>query len=158
MRLLVLCPGGLTAAPAKALCEDYEQRCRRFGTPLEFGAVRARRLGAGRPVAEVLNREGEALLAAVPAGYRTVALAAHGKTLDTPAFARELGRWRDSGLPGAAFLVGSAAGLSADVYARVHECWSLSALTLQHDLAQAVLAEQLYRALTLLAGHPYHKV
>lgn len=86
----------------------------------------------------------------------TVALEVNGKTLDTPTLSKKLGGLKDLGQD-LVILVGGPDGLSPALSASTHERWSLSRLTLPHPLVRVLLAEQLYRGWTLLAGHPYHR-
>ncbi len=102
-------------------------------------------------------REGEALLGAVPEGARIIALDERGKSETSEAFAKRLGRWRDDGVRGVAFLIGGADGLDESVRKRADATLSFGALTWPHMLVRALLAEQLYRAHTILTGHPYHR-
>lgn len=102
-------------------------------------------------------REGEALLAAVPEGARIIALDERGKSETSDAFAKRLGRWRDDGVRGVAFLIGGADGLDEALRKRADATLSFGALTWPHMLVRALLAEQLYRAHTILTGHPYHR-
>ena len=103
------------------------------------------------------QREGEALLGAVPEGARIVALDERGKSETSEAFAARLGRWRDDGVRGVAFLIGGADGLDEGLRKRADAILSFGALTWPHMLVRALLAEQLYRAHTILTGHPYHR-
>ena len=106
----------------------------------------------GRDKAE----EGRRLLEALPARATLVALDERGKALSTADLAKMLGNWmREAVQP--AFVIGGADGLDAAVKERAAMTWSLSPLTFPHQLVRVVLAEQLYRAWTLLAGHPYHR-
>ena len=102
-------------------------------------------------------REGEALLAAVPEGARIIALDERGKSETSEVFAKRLGRWRDDGVRAVAFLIGGADGLDESVRKRADAVLSFGALTWPHMLVRALLAEQLYRAHTILTGHPYHR-
>jgi 23S rRNA (pseudouridine1915-N3)-methyltransferase len=102
-------------------------------------------------------REGEALLAAVPDGARIVALDERGKSEGSEVFAKRLGRWRDDGARTVAFLIGGADGLDDALRKRVDVILSFGALTWPHMLVRALLAEQLYRAHSILTGHPYHR-
>lgn len=109
-------------------------------------------------VSALVRAEGEALekrLDKHPGAHR-VALEVTGKRLDTPALSERLGTLRDLGQD-LVLLVGGPDGLCPRVSAAAHERWSLSALTLPHPLVRVLLAEQLYRGWTLLAGHPYHR-
>jgi len=102
-------------------------------------------------------REGEALLVAVPDGARIVALDERGKSQTSEAFAKRLGAWRDDGVRAVAFLIGGADGLDESLRKRADMVLSFGALTWPHMLVRALLAEQLYRAHTILTGHPYHR-
>ena len=102
-------------------------------------------------------REGEALLAAIPDGARIVALDERGKSETSAAFAKRLGRWRDDGARAVAFVIGGADGLDETVRSRADVVLSFGALTWPHMVVRALLAEQLYRAHTILTGHPYHR-
>ncbi len=101
--------------------------------------------------------EGEALLAALPAGATVVALDVEGRSLSSEAFARQLARWRDGGVRELAFVIGGADGLDPAVLARADARLSLGPMTWPHLLVRVLLAEQLWRAASLLAGHPYHR-
>ena len=102
-------------------------------------------------------REGEALLAAVPDGARIIALDEHGRSEASEAFAKRLGHWRDDGVRSVAFLIGGADGLDDKVRNGADAVLSFGAPTWPHMLVRALLAEQLYRAHTILTGHPYHR-
>jgi 23S rRNA (pseudouridine1915-N3)-methyltransferase len=102
-------------------------------------------------------REGEALLAAVPDGARIVALDERGRSDNSNAFAKRLGRWRDDGVRSVVFLIGGADGLDETIRKRADVVLNFGALTWPHMLVRALLAEQLYRAHTILTGHPYHR-
>ncbi|MFP4147171.1 MAG: 23S rRNA (pseudouridine(1915)-N(3))-methyltransferase RlmH [Halorhodospira sp.] len=110
--------------------------------------------GSDEPQAR--EREGERLLRATPERAFCIALDEEGQMRDTEQWARQLERWRHEGGE-AAFLIGGADGLSEAVYQRADTCWSLSPLTLPHMLVRVLVAEQVYRAWTLLSGHPYHR-
>lgn len=102
-------------------------------------------------------REGEALLAAVPHGARIVALDERGRSETSEAFASRLGRWRDDGVRTIGFIIGGADGLDESVRRKADLVMSFGALTWPHMLVRAMLAEQIYRAQSILAGHPYHR-
>ncbi|ASK33095.1 23S rRNA (pseudouridine(1915)-N(3))-methyltransferase RlmH (plasmid) [Alcanivorax sp. N3-2A] len=109
-------------------------------------------------VAALVRAEGEAISKRLEKhpGAHCVALEVTGKPLDTAALSRRLGEQRDLGQD-LTLLVGGPDGLCPKVSAAAHERWSLSALTLPHPLVRVLLAEQIYRGWTLLAGHPYHR-
>jgi 23S rRNA (pseudouridine1915-N3)-methyltransferase len=133
--------------------EDYRKRLPR-DCALELREIALARRGAD--VARGVRDEGEALLAALDDDEFVVALEVGGRMLSTPDLATRLGSWRDEGQR-VAFLVGGPEGLAEACRARAREQWSLSRLTLPHPLVRILLAEQLYRAWSLLAGHPYHR-
>ena len=133
--------------------EDYRKRLPR-DCALELREIALARRGAD--VARGVRDEGEALLAALDDDEFVVALEVGGRALSTPDLAARLGSWRDDGQR-VAFLVGGPDGLADACRARAREQWSLSRLTLPHPLVRILLAEQLYRAWSLLAGHPYHR-
>lgn len=133
--------------------DEYLGRLRRSGGVEEREVREAGR--AGNPVAQ-RREEGTRLRAAVPKGARLVALDPAGQAWTSEALAARLAVWRGPG-PDTAFLVGGAEGLDPALVAEVAERWSLGPLTLPHELARVVVAEQLYRAATILAGQPYHK-
>lgn len=147
MRLIAV--GKLRAGPEAELFARYNARLR---PPLAVTEVAEARGGAG----EVRSREGQALRAALPAGAFPVALDLGGTAPGSEAFAAHLGRWRDEGRA-PCFLVGGAEGLDAAVLARAGFVLSLGPLTWPHLLVRVLLAEQLYRAQAILAGHPYHR-
>jgi len=107
-------------------------------------------------VARLVDTEGERMLAAVPAGARLIALDERGACLNTTALADRLQAWLESGGP-VALLIGGPDGLAPACLDRAQERWSLSPLTLPHGLVRVVAAEALYRAWSLLQGHPYHR-
>jgi len=107
-------------------------------------------------VVERKRREGAALLAALPAGAFVVALDVGGEMPDSENFAALVTRWLDAGKP-VAFVIGGADGLDASVIARAGYLLSLGRLTWPHLLARVLLAEQLFRARAIAAGHPYHR-
>lgn len=113
---------------------------------------RPRGSDAGRALAEESTR----MLKALPDSTRAIALDPRGRELSTEQLARRLDEWMQDGRD-VALLVGGPDGLSADCLARCEARWSLSKLTFPHMLVRVVLAEQLYRAWTILQNHPYHR-
>jgi 23S rRNA (pseudouridine1915-N3)-methyltransferase len=106
---------------------------------------------------ELMAREGELLRAACPQGATRVALDRRGKLLDSASFAKRLGTWRDDGVADLAFLIGGADGHAEALLKDCALALSFGAMTWPHLLARAMLAEQIYRAQQILAGHPYHR-
>ena len=110
----------------------------------------------GRTVQQMLELEAGRIAAAVPARAKTVALDERGRELTSVALARWLRRRIDENID-TAFLIGGPDGLAASLKDRAEACMRLSAMTLPHGLARVVLAEQLYRAVSILQNHPYHR-
>ena len=107
-------------------------------------------------IKRLTQQEGEKMLAAIPKGAKIIALDVLGKACSTEQLAQELKIWQGSGQD-IAILIGGPEGLANDCLQQAHQKISLSKLTLPHPLVRVVLAEQLYRATTILKGHPYHK-
>lgn len=108
------------------------------------------------PAADRTRREGEKLLAAIPGNAFIVSLEETGHEFDSAGFARRLAAWGELGRP-LAFVIGGAGGLDPAVSARAEARLSLSKMTWPHMLVRVMLAEQLYRAWSIAAGHPYHR-
>lgn len=125
-------------------------------TPLILREIRAETRGSSISADAVMEREAQRIEAAIPPGARVVALDEHGDRLTSAALARELDRWRQDGRD-VALLIGGADGLAPRIKQRADTLLRLSDLTLPHGLARVLLAEQLYRAHSLLSGHPYHR-
>lgn len=151
MKLLIAAIGRAGRGPERDLYEHYAGRIR---WPLTLRELEEKRK---LPPAEMIRREGELLLAAVPAKSVLVALDRRGKVVDSEAFARRLERWRDDSVSDVAFLIGGADGHAESLLKMASLTVSFGAMTWPHLLARAMLAEQIYRAQQLLAGHPYHR-
>jgi 23S rRNA (pseudouridine1915-N3)-methyltransferase len=150
MRLVIAAVGRAKPGPHLELQRLYAGRLQ---WPLALVEVEERRkLGP----AERQAREGELLLAKVPAGAVVVALDERGTTLSSAAFAKKLAGWRDRGVD-VAFLIGGADGHADAVRTRADFTLALGAMTWPHLLVRGMLLEQLYRAQQILAGHPYHR-
>lgn len=156
MRVTVIAVGRVKSGPERELFEDYRKRLSRgvLLGPLELKEVEAR---GKLPPEELKAREGELLLAAVPPGARILALDERGRELDSAGFAEKLAAWRDQGQRELAILIGGAGGLSAEVRAAADLILAFGRLTWPHRLVRALIAEQLFRAETILSGHPYHR-
>lgn len=135
--------------------EDYAKRLV-DDVRLELVEIPAGKRGKNADVVRLTEKEGEAQIAAIGAGDRVVALEVGGKALSTEEMSQTLGRWLQDGR-NISLLIGGPEGLSPAARARADQQWSLSRLTLPHPLVRVLLAEQLYRAWTLLKGHPYHR-
>ena len=147
MRLVVAAVGRGRGDPTQQIFEDY---CKRLPWPLEPREVR----GGGKAGRE---REAEALLKGLPPNAYVVALDGTGKALTSAEFAARLASVRGDGKAVVAFLIGGADGHGASVLARADMVLSLGPMTWPHLLVRAMLAEQLWRAASILSGHPYHR-
>jgi 23S rRNA (pseudouridine1915-N3)-methyltransferase len=154
VKILVLSVGRPERTRFGPLFDEYAERVRRFGIDVDARWVPEVRAGGRFSDAHVREREGRALLDALPDRGRLIALDPGGTSFTSREFARRLEAW--SG-PCASFVVGGPLGLDPAVRRTAHATLSLSAMTLPHELARVVLAEQLYRAITILRGVPYHK-
>lgn len=156
MRIVICAVGRARTGPLRALYEDYAGRI--DGTRL-FGRTELREVEERRslPAAELKAREAELLLQSIPKGATVVALDGRGQGLSSEAFAGRLARWRDSGVADLAFVIGGADGLEKTAIDKAALVLSLGAMTWPHLLVRAMLAEQIYRAATILQGHPYHR-
>lgn len=151
MRITLLAVGRMKAGAAQTLFEHYAARLRWRLTLKEIEERRA------LPPEALKEQEGALLLAALPRGAKTVALDEAGREMTSRDFAAQLGRWQDDGIQDLAFLVGGADGLSPAVREAADLILSLGRLTWPHMLVRGLLAEQLFRAESILAGHPYHR-
>lgn len=124
--------------------------------PLQLIDIKPGHRAAGEDGSRARAQEAEKLLAAVPPGGLLVALDERGAQLTTRELAGWLKTWQDEG-QAPVFVIGGADGLDATVRARAHKTLALSRLTLPHALARLLLVEQLYRAMCILKGHPYHR-
>jgi len=114
------------------------------------------RRGKNADIARAMRDEGERMLAAIPKGARVIALEVDGRAWNTEQLAGQLEGWMAGGQD-IALLVGGPEGLDASARQRADQLWSLSPLTLPHPLVRVLLAEQLYRAWSILRHHPYHR-
>ena len=138
--------------------QAYEEFARRMPRemPLELCEIKAESRNKGKPVAALMQAEAQRLRAALPARVHKVILDEHGTDLTTQALAKRLESWRNGGTD-VALIIGGPDGLSPEIKAEADEKIRLSSLTLPHALVRVLLAEALYRAASLLQGHPYHR-
>jgi 23S rRNA (pseudouridine1915-N3)-methyltransferase len=141
--------------PERAIFEDYHMRFNRTGKPLALGPlfeteVEDKKGGGMEAEAELLTR-------AVPAGALLVTMDERGKVMSSPEFAAQLARWRDEGRQDVAFVIGGADGIAPGLRDRAAFSISFGRMVWPHMLVRVMLAEQLYRAATILSGGPYHR-
>ena len=136
----------------------FDEYRKRLGPECTFQLIEiaAEKRGSATNTQRVLEKEGQRLLAAVPRGAIVIALERQGKEWSTRDLATRLQNWMQSGQD-VVLLVGGPEGLAPEVLQQAKEKWSLSALTFPHALVRIIVAEQLYRAFSILKNHPYHK-
>lgn len=155
MRLLVAAVGRLRGGPEAEIAADYLARIGPLGRNLGLGPAELREVEA-KSMGD-REREGALLLAAAPAGARMILLDEAGEAWPSKLLAARLAHWRDQGVPAATFCIGGADGASQALKAAVHERLAFGPQTWPHRLVRVMLAEQLYRAVTILCGTPYHR-
>lgn len=154
MKVALVCIGSPRGDLAEVI-SGYESRVARY---FRFEAVEVKETPhRALTVTQVIAAEGESLLARIPAHTELVALDRPGKAWTSDALARYLEEAAVTSVPGVTFVIGGAYGLAPAVLSRADHTLSLSAMTFPHEIARLVLAEQLYRAGTILRGEPYHK-
>jgi 23S rRNA (pseudouridine1915-N3)-methyltransferase len=159
MRLLIAAVGKLKQGPERDLFAHYLGRAEALGRKLHLSPLDCIEIAEGKgstPQAR-MEAEAEALLAKRPPSYRLICLDPRGAELASEAFAGILAKYRDGGAPGTVFFVGGADGLGLTALFKADLAISLGKMTLPHGLARILLTEQIYRAATILAGHPYHR-
>jgi 23S rRNA (pseudouridine1915-N3)-methyltransferase len=158
VRIVVAAVGRLKAGPERELFGRFFDRAGRAGRPLGLTVdLRETAESTARQAATRKSAEAEALLALLPSGATIVALDERGTLTDSRAFAERIAKWRDSGVRDLAFVVGGADGLAEAAIDRADLTIAFGRMTWPHQLVRIMLAEQLYRAVTILAGHPYHR-
>ncbi|HEY3890437.1 MAG TPA: 23S rRNA (pseudouridine(1915)-N(3))-methyltransferase RlmH [Bradyrhizobium sp.] len=159
MRLVVVSIGRLKQGPERILAERYRERFDDIGRKLGFRGLDIHEIpeSRARDAATRMAEEAAAILAAIPEKSAVVALDQRGDNIDSTAFARHLGRWRDQQVGNTIFLIGGADGLSPDLRRKAKLGLAFGAATWPHQLVRVMLLEQIYRAATILAGHPYHR-
>lgn len=158
MRITILAVGRLKGGPEREIVERLVGRAtaagRRAGLSFATREVPESRAGSERIRKD---QEAAALLAALPAKAVLVTLDERGNTVDSRAFAAKLAEWRYNGVADVAFAIGGADGHGEPLVARSDLRLAFGPMTWPHQLARIMLAEQLYRAITILSGHPYHR-
>lgn len=155
MRVQLCAVGRLRHGPERVLIDDYITRFDRTGRALGLGPfaeheVEDRKGGGMEAEAALLTR-------AVPAGALIAVMDERGRTLSSPEFADQLARWRDAGRQDVAFVIGGADGLAPAFRETADFALSFGSMVWPHMLVRVMLAEQLYRAASILAGSPYHR-
>lgn len=158
MRIAIAAIGRMKSGPERELVARYLERAASSGKPLALTGFEVTEINESRAGSAAARKaeEAKALHAALPEGI-TVMLDERGKGLNSEAFANQLARWRDDGRPAVGFVIGGADGIDPDFVRSADLTVSFSPMVWPHQLVRIMLAEQLYRATTILSGHPYHR-
>lgn len=156
MRVRICAVGRMRQGPERLLTTDYLERFERSGRALSLGPatiieVEDKKGGGMQAEAALLER-------AIPSGSLICILDERGKTLSSPDFATMLASWRDQGRQDIVFVIGGADGIDPTLRTKADAAISFGAMVWPHMLVRAMLAEQLYRAASILAGAPYHRI
>jgi 23S rRNA (pseudouridine1915-N3)-methyltransferase len=159
MRLLLVCVGRSKAGPERDLAARYIERAAAAGRAIGFSGLEMREAGESRAARpdDRKREEAKAIRGLLAPGFKVIALDETGKQLTSLSLAAELGRARDASIAAAAFVIGGPDGLEPAFLASASLTLSLGTLTWPHQLARIMAAEQIYRAMTILSGHPYHR-
>lgn len=158
MKLLIIAIGKLKNDAEAVLFKRYAERLEPFARSIGVGPLTEIELSDARgSTAERKRAEASDILSRKPPGFTLAALDEAGETPSSAQFAAWLQACRDDGVSGVAFAMGGADGHGAAVLSDARKTISLSRMTLTHGLARVLLAEQIYRACTIIAGHPYHR-
>lgn len=159
MRIVVIAIGRLKQGPERELADRYAARFDDAGRKLGFRGLEVREIpeSRARDAATRIAEEAAAIAALIPEKSALVALDEHGESIDSSAFARHLGRWRDESVANTIFVIGGADGLSPELQRKAKLRLAFGRATWPHQLVRVLLLEQIYRAATILAGHPYHR-
>jgi 23S rRNA (pseudouridine1915-N3)-methyltransferase len=159
MRILIICVGRMKQGAERDLVERYRERFNDAGRRLGLRAIEVVELAESRArdTATRMAEEAAAITAALPDRAVIVVLDERGRSLDSSGFAGQLGRWRDEQTAALVFVIGGADGLSPELRRRASLSLAFGAATWPHQMVRVMLMEQLYRAVTILTGHPYHR-
>lgn len=155
MKLYIVAVGNKLPDWVEAGYAEYAKRMPREAR-IELVEIKPEKRGSGKSTPQIMEAERERIAAALPQGVKLVAMDEHGEAWTTQKLAQALSGWQQQG-GDVAFVIGGADGLHMEIKQRAEKLLALSAMTLPHGLARVLLAEQLYRAVTILQGHPYHR-
>lgn len=155
MRVHVCAVGRMRSGPERALVDDYLARFDRSGRALGLGPAAEHEVEDKRGGG--MEAEADLLVKAVPAGAVLAVLDERGRVMSSPDFAGQLAKWRDAGWQDVAFVIGGADGIAPALRDRADFALSFGQMVWPHMLVRVMLAEQLYRAASILAGAPYHR-
>jgi len=159
MRLVVIAVGRLKQGPERELAERYRKRFDDIGRKLGFRGLCVHEIpeSRARDAAARIAEEASAITAAIPENSTLVMLDERGENIDSRGLASRLSRWRDRSVPSTVFVIGGADGLPPELGGKDKFRMAFGAATWPHQMVRVMLLEQLYRAATILSGHPYHR-
>lgn len=159
MKLFIGAVGRMKNGPEKLMFNDYFNRCNKAGSKIGLGPVQLAEITEAKNphTAERQRLEAEGLNKMPIGNSRIIVLDETGKSLSSVAFSKQLESWRDDGVRQASFLIGGPDGLDSSVIKNADIVLSFGAMTWPHMMARILLVEQLYRSISLLSGHPYHR-
>jgi 23S rRNA (pseudouridine1915-N3)-methyltransferase len=159
MRLLILAVGHARGTSEGALCDDFIERATRMGRNMGFTSIALEEVSVSkaRETKARMDDEAQRLAVRVPDGAHVILLDAKGKGMTSEDFSETLGLLRDAGTRDMAFVIGGPDGLVPLPGIRAGRSLAFGPQTWPHLMVRAMLSEQIYRALTILAGHPYHR-
>ena len=156
MKVHICAVGRMRASPEKVLFDDYQTRFDRTGRGLSLGPLSVLEVEDKKNLG--MSAEAVLLDRVVPKGAIICAMDERGTVMTSPKFATKLADWRDAGQSDLAFIIGGADGIDPKLRARADAKLSFGSMVWPHMLARVMLAEQLYRAASILSGSPYHRV
>lgn len=160
MKLAVIAIGRMKAGPERELAERYQSRAAESGRAIGIRGLDTHELSESRArdAATRMNEEAAAIAPLLPERGRLIVLDERGKNIASADLATFLGRERDAGAPATTFIIGGADGVAPELRAKADLVLAFGAATWPHQFARVMLYEQIYRAITILSGHPYHRV
>ena len=159
MRLVVAAVGRLKRGPERDLEARYFERIIKAGRAVGIRGSTISELGESpaRRAADRISEEAHDLDDEIPDGAAVIALDERGESLASEALAQRIGRWRDEGRPALVFLIGGPDGLAPELLAKADLRLAFGRMTWPHQLVRIMILEQIYRAIAILSGHPYHR-
>ncbi|WP_439572170.1 23S rRNA (pseudouridine(1915)-N(3))-methyltransferase RlmH [Phreatobacter sp.] len=157
MRLLLAAVGRMKAGPEAELAERYRDRALKAGRPLGFRSLDITVIDESRQAAPEARKAEEAAAIRRARSGRLLLLDERGRTMGSEDFAHLIGSWKDGGENAATIVIGGPDGLDQTLRAEADLVLSFGAMTWPHQLVRILALEQLYRAVTILSGHPYHR-
>lgn len=160
MKIILAAVGRLKNGPERELCARYLERAQASARGVALTGVEMKEIDEGRArrVEDRKVEEARALAGFIADGARLIVLDERGKAQSSAEFAADIGRARDDGSPAYVLVIGGPDGIDPELRARAHKVIAFGAMTWPHQLVRIMATEQIYRAITILAGHPYHRV